>query len=261
LIESELFGHVRGSFTGAISSREGIFEAANKGTIFLDEIGNLPLETQARLLRVLQEKEIIPVGSNTIKKVDVRLIFATNQNLKQLVMNGKFREDLFYRLNVFPIRLPSLRERREDIAELVIHFLRKYCEKTNKQIPEIKIDAMEMLVNYHWPGNVRELEHVIERLIILIEGTEITTYYISAALFRSESSVNKAPQNVDELKMIKKQLREFSTQEIEKQFITEALIRNDWNITKAARDVNMQRTNFMALMKKYGVKRQTSTVY
>ena len=258
LIESELFGHVKGSFTGAYTSKEGIFEAADKGTIFLDEIGNLQIETQARLLRVLQEKEIIPVGSTTIKKVDVRLIFATNQNLKQLVLNGKFREDLYYRLNVFPIKLPSLRERHEDIGDLVIHFVKKYCAKTEREVPEIQIEAMEMLVNYHWPGNVRELEHVIERLIILVEGNEITPAHVSAALFRSTSMTHSAPQNVDELKQIKKQLRESSTQEVEKQFLLEALNRNDWNISRAAKDVDMQRTNFMALMKKYGLKKQGS---
>lgn len=258
LLESELFGHVKGSFTGAYTNREGLFEAADKGTLFLDEIGNLPIEVQARLLRVLQEKEIIPVGSTQIKKVDVRLIFATNQNLKQLVMNGKFREDLYYRLNVFPIRLPSLRERHEDIGELVLHFIKKYCELNNRSIPAIKIDAIEMLVNYHWPGNVRELEHVIERLIILLDGNEITPSHISAALFRSDAGLKSAPQNVDELKVAKKQLRESSIQEIEKHFIIEALKRNEWNISKAAREVNMQRTNFMALMKKYGIKKAGS---
>ena len=257
LLESELFGHVKGSFTGAYTNREGLFEAADKGTLFLDEIGNLPIEVQARLLRVLQEKEIIPVGSTQIKKVDVRLIFATNQNLKQLVMNGKFREDLYYRLNVFPIRLPSLRERHEDIAELVLHFIKKYCELNNRNMPTIKIEAIEMLVDYHWPGNVRELEHVIERLIILLDGNEITPSHISAALFRSDAALKSAPQNVDELKQAKKQLRESSVQEIEKHFIIEALKRNEWNISRAAREVNMQRTNFMALMKKYGIKKSS----
>lgn len=256
ILESELFGHVKGSFTGAYTNREGLFEAADKGTLFLDEIGNLPIEIQARLLRVLQEKEIIPVGSTQIKKVDVRLIFATNQNLKQLVMNGKFREDLYYRLNVFPIRLPSLRERHEDIAELVLHFIKKYCELNNRSIPTIKIEAIEMLVDYHWPGNVRELEHVIERLIILLDGNEITPSHISAALFRSDAGLKSAPQTVDELKVAKKQLRESSIQEIEKHFIIEALKRNEWNISRASREVNMQRTNFMALMKKYGIKKQ-----
>ncbi|MGA2667861.1 MAG: sigma-54 dependent transcriptional regulator [Ignavibacteria bacterium] len=258
ILESELFGHVKGSFTGAYANREGVFEVADNGTIFLDEIGNLPLETQSRLLRVLQEKEFIPVGSTTVKKVDVRLIFATNQNLKQLVIDGKFREDLFYRLNVFPIKLPSLRERREDIAELTMHFLKKYCEKIGREVPSINIDAMEMLVNYHWPGNVRELEHTIERLTILMEGNEITPAHISNALFKTETySKSSVPRNIYELNALKKRIRESSILEIEKLFILESLIKNDWNISRAAQDVHMQRSNFQSLMKKYNITKRT----
>lgn len=256
LIESELFGHVKGSFTGAISDKEGVFEAADKGTIFLDEIGNLPFDTQARLLRVLQEKEFIPVGSTQVKKVDVRMIFATNQNLTKAVSEGKFREDLYYRLNVFPIKLPSLRERKEDIPELVLYFLKKYCEKLEKEIPTINIEAMEMLQNYHWPGNIRELEHIIERLNILVEENEIKSVHISSVLFKTES-VNSSvlPKNIYDLNNFKKQIKETSIKEIEKLFVTEALIRNNWNISKAALDVSMQRSNFQALMKKYGIKK------
>lgn len=254
LLESELFGHVKGSFTGAHADKQGIFEFANHGTIFLDEIGNLPLETQARLLRLLQEKEFIPVGSTVIKKVDVRLIFATNQNLKQLVTNGKFREDLYYRLNVFPIKLPPLRERKEDIPELVMHFLKKYSVKIGCPVPKIQPETIEALMNYHWPGNVRELEHSIERIIIISEGEEIQPIHVSAALFRIDAYVRSViPRKSDELKILKKQIRETSVQEIEKLFITEALIRNNWNISKAARDVNMQRSNFQALVRKYGI--------
>lgn len=261
ILESELFGHVKGSFTGAYSNREGVFEAADNGTIFLDEIGNLPIETQARLLRVLQEKEFIPVGSTTIRKVDVRLIFATNQDLKQLVIEGKFREDLFYRLNVFPLKLPPLRERREDIPELVMFFLKKYCNKLEREIPAVSIEAMEILINYHWPGNVRELEHAVERLTIIIEGDEIKPSHISSALFRTEINIGSSiPKSIDELNSLKKQIRESSTQEIEKMFIIEALRRNQWNISSAARDVSMQRSNFQALMKKYDIKKHSSAV-
>lgn len=256
LIESELFGHIKGAFTGAISDKQGVFEAADKGSIFLDEIGNLPLEIQSRLLRVLQEKEFLPVGSTTIKKVDVRMIFATNQNLKHLVEEGKFREDLYYRLNVFPIKLPSLRDRKDDIPELVIHFLKKYCDKLKRKIPIIEIEAMEMLQNYHFPGNIRELEHTIERLTIIVEGDEIKTTHISAVLFKTESHINSVlPKNIYELNDFKKRIRENSIQEIEKLFITDALVRNNWNISKAALDVSMQRSNFQALMKKYGIKK------
>jgi two-component system NtrC family response regulator len=256
LLESELFGHVKGSFTGATSDKFGLFDAADHGTIFLDEIGNLVPETQARLLRVLQEKEFLPVGSTTVKKVDVRLIFATNKDLKQLVSEGKFREDLYYRLNVFPLKLPSLRERVDDIPDLTMHFLRKYCAANSREIPSIDAGALEALKEYHWPGNVRELEHVVERLVIMVEGERIEPVHISAALFRAESSVGSAlPKSSEELKKVKKQIRESSVQEIEKLFLTEALARNHWNISKAARDVHMQRPNFQALMKKHGIKR------
>jgi DNA-binding NtrC family response regulator len=257
ILESELFGHLKGSFTGAYINKEGVFEAADKGTIFLDEIGNLPIETQARLLRVLQNKEFIPVGSTKVKKVDVRLIFATNQDLKQMVMEGKFREDLFYRLNVFPIKLPSLRERREDIPELVIFFLKKYCGKIGREMPAVQIESMEILLNYHWPGNVRELEHAMERLTILVEANEIKPSHISSALFKTEASLSSSiPKSIEELNSLKKQIKDSSTQEIEKMFVIEALRRNDWNISKAARDVSMQRSNFQTLMKKYNINKR-----
>jgi len=256
LIESELFGHVKGAYTGAISDKQGVFEVADKGTIFLDEIGNLPLEIQARLLRVLQEKEFLPVGSTTIKKVDVRLIFATNKNLRRLSEEGKFREDLYYRINVFPVKLPSLRDRKEDIPELVMHFLKKYCKKIERKVPSVEIEAMEMLQNYHWPGNIRELEHIIERLTIIVEGPEIKAVHISTVLFKTETFISSVlPKNIYDLNNFKKRIRETSIQEIEKLFVTEALLRNDWNISKASLDVSMQRSNFQALMKKYGIKK------
>ncbi|MDP2887247.1 MAG: sigma-54 dependent transcriptional regulator [Ignavibacteria bacterium] len=257
ILESELFGHVKGSFTGATADRPGVFEVADQGTIFLDEIGNLPVETQARLLRVLQEKEFLPVGSTTVKKVDLRLIFATNQDLKQLVIEGKFREDLYYRLNVFPLRLPTLRERREDIPELAHHFLRKYCTALNRSMPRIRAEAMELLMDYNWPGNVRELEHAVERLTILVEGDEIEPIHISAALYRTDSATRSmVPKTGDDLKNVKRRIRESSVQEVEKLFVEESLVRNNWNVSKAARDVNMQRSNFQALMRKYGIKKQ-----
>ena len=256
LLESELFGHVRGSFTGATADKAGVFEVANHGTIFLDEIGNLPMETQARLLRVLQEQEFLPVGSTSVTKVDLRLIFATNQNLRQLVTSGKFREDLYYRLNVFPLRLPSLRERREDIPELVLHFLRKQCAASGRKMPRVHAQAMELLMNYQWPGNVRELEHTVERLTILIDGDEIQPIHVSAALYKTEASLRSiVPKSSDELKSLKKKIRESSVQEVEKLFIEESLTRNNWNISKAARDVNMQRSNFQSLMRKYRIRK------
>jgi DNA-binding NtrC family response regulator len=256
LIESELFGHLKGSFTGAIADKQGVFDAAKKGTIFLDEIGNLPMDIQSKLLRVLQEKEFIPVGSTAVRKTDVRLVFATNQNLKKAVEEGKFREDLYYRLNVFPIKLPALRERKEDIPELTLFFMKKYCGKIDKEIPSVDIEAMEMLQNYHWPGNIRELEHIIERLTIIAEGDTINSVQISSVLYKTDSiSSSVLPKNIYDLNTFKKQVKETSLKEIEKLFVTEALLRNNWNISKAALDVSMQRSNFQALMKKYGIKK------
>ncbi len=256
LLESELFGHVKGSFTGATSDKPGLFDAAGGGTIFLDEIGNLQPETQARLLRVLQEKEFLPVGSTVVRKVDVRLIFATNKNLKQLVAEGTFREDLYYRLNVFPIKLPPLRERADDIPHLTRHFLLKFCEANKRTAPAIDPDAMEALMRYSWPGNVRELEHAVERLLILVEGDRIEPVHVAAALFGTGAVVGSTmPKNSSELKMVKKLLRKSSVEEVEKRFITEALVRNDWNVSRAAREVNMKRPNFQALMKRYLIKR------
>lgn len=256
LLESELFGHVKGSFTGATADKPGLFDAADNGTVFLDEIGNLAPETQARLLRVLQEKEFIPVGSTSVKKVDVRLIFATNKNLKELVSAGRFREDLYYRLNVFPLKLPSLREHTEDIPDLTMHFLQKYCAANKRRLPSITPEALEAFGRYHWPGNVRELEHVVERLIILVEGDRIEPVHVSAAMFRSDAAMTSVlPKSSEELKLLKKQIRETSIQEVEKLFIEEALKRHDWNVSRAAREVNMQRSNFQALMKKYNISR------
>jgi DNA-binding NtrC family response regulator len=257
LLESELFGHVKGAYTGAAADRAGLFEAADHGTIFLDEIGNLQPDTQAALLRVLQEKEFLPVGSSTVRKVDVRLIFATNRNLKQLLAAGTFREDLYYRLNVFPIRLPSLRERPDDIPDLAMYFLSRYCRANGRPRPAIDPGAIEALVQYHWPGNVRELEHVVERLVILVDGARIEPVHIAAALFHTEAAVRSPlPKDGEELKLLKKQIRESSVQEIEKLFVTDALARAGGNVSEAARSVNMQRSNFQSLMKKYGVKRQ-----
>jgi transcriptional regulator with GAF, ATPase, and Fis domain len=250
---------VRGSFTGATADRRGVFEAADQGTIFLDEIGNLTLETQGRLLRVLQDQEFLPVGSTTIKRVDLRMIFATNQNLKELVGSGRFREDLYYRLNVFPLRLPPLRERREDIPDLALHFLRKHCLSIHRPPPRIGVEAMELLMNHHWPGNVRELEHAVERLTILVDGDEITPLHVSATLYRTDPALpSMIPKSSDELRDLKRTIRESSVQEVEKAFVEEALVRNGWNVTRAARDVDMQRSNFQALMRKYGIKKPPS---
>jgi formate hydrogenlyase transcriptional activator len=170
LLESELFGHEKGAFTSAIAQRTGRFEAANRGTLFLDEIGDIPLALQPKLLRILQEHEFERLGSNRTVKVDVRVIAATNKDLSNLVDEGKFRSDLFYRLNVFPIALPPLRERREDIPSLVHHLVMKASERMRKPITRIPVEAMEAIMNHSWPGNIRELQNFIERAVILAEN-------------------------------------------------------------------------------------------
>jgi two-component system response regulator PilR (NtrC family) len=173
LLESTLFGHVKGAFTGAVYPKKGMFDLADKGSIFFDEIGNVPIETQAKLLRVMQEREFMRLGGMETIKVDVRIIAATNIDLKQEMEDGRFREDLFYRLNVISIQLPSLRERRDDIPLLVQHFLEKYGEENDRKNIEIAPEALDLLMEYDWPGNVRELENVIERAVVLSTAARI----------------------------------------------------------------------------------------
>ena len=179
LLESELFGHVRGAFTGAATSKKGKFALADGGSIFLDEIGTMSPTLQAKLLRVLQEREFEPLGSERTEKIDVRVIAATNRDLRQMVAESRFQEDLFYRLNVIPIHLPPLRERRDDIPALVEHFLRKHAQRTGRRIDRIDDGIVQALQQYEWPGNVRELENTIERAVVLSSGTTITAQAIS----------------------------------------------------------------------------------
>jgi DNA-binding NtrC family response regulator len=257
LLESELFGHVKGSFTGAIVTKPGLFEVADGGSIFLDEIGDTNSNFQSKLLRVMQEREFTPVGGVTSKKVDLRFIVATNKDLDQLVKDGKFREDLFYRLNVVSITVPPLREKRDDVPLLAYHFLKKYAKEMKKDIKSISVDAMNKLIAYGWPGNVRQLENVLERAIVMAEGDTITTEQLPFAVAGEAGHLDTPiPKTSDELKEIKKQLRETAVENIEKSFILDALTRNDWNVTKSAEVVGMQRSNFQALMRKYNIKLQ-----
>jgi DNA-binding NtrC family response regulator len=183
LLESELFGHTRGAFTGAVAAKKGLFEVADGGSIFLDEIGDIPPETQARLLRVIQEREFTPLGDTTPRRVDVRIIAATNIDLKDAVKQGTFREDLYYRLSVVPIELPPLRDRREDILPLAQHFIRKYNEENGRQVSEqIKPDVLALLEAYSWPGNVRELENAIERAVVIAPGSDVTRECLRAEI-------------------------------------------------------------------------------
>jgi DNA-binding NtrC family response regulator len=187
LLESELFGHTKGAFTGAVASKKGLFEVADTGSIFLDEIGDVPPEMQVRLLRVIQEREFTPIGDTTPHRVDVRIVAATNADLKELVRQGTFREDLYYRLSVVPLELPPLRERREDILPLAQHFIRKYNEENGRQISEqINPEVLSLLENYFYPGNVRELENIIERAVVIAPGDEITEECLRAEVRNPE---------------------------------------------------------------------------
>lgn len=255
LLESELFGHIKGSFTGAIVTKPGLFEIADGGTFFLDEIGDISLATQAKLLRVLQEREFKPVGGTKSIKVDIRLIAATNKDLEKMIQEGRFREDLFYRLNIVPIFLPPLRERKEDIPPLAFHFLKKYNRERNKNIRTITPEAMSLLVEYDWPGNVRELENVIERTVVMTDGELIKPEHLPLNIQKKGVDLSLIiPRNAQELKQVKKQIRRRSIESIEKSFVIQALKRNNWNVTRSARDVGMKRQNFQALMRKYHIK-------
>lgn len=255
LLESELFGHVRGSFTGAVTTKPGLFEVADGGTVFLDEISNISPAIQAKLLRILQEREFTPVGGTKAKKVDIRLIAATNKDLEKMIKEGTFREDLYYRLNIVPIYLPPLKERQEDIPALAIHFLKKYSDEMGKAIKGFTPEAMEKLMKYPWPGNVRELENVIERTVVMMDEEMVRVEHLILPGQEERAEViNQVPATSEELKEVKKQLREKAVEDIEKAFVIKALERNRWNVTKAAEEVGMLRPNFQALMRKYGLR-------
>jgi DNA-binding NtrC family response regulator len=254
LLESELFGHVKGAFTGAVAAKRGMFEVARGGTLFLDEIGNISLSTQAKLLRVIQEREFRAVGDTRTQEADIRLIAATNKDLKAMVAEGSFREDLFYRINIFPIRVPPLRERRDDIPPLAHHFLKTFSRELDKKLSGFSEGAMIALMNYAWPGNVRELENTIHRAAILANEDVIRQAHLGNIIGEGPRLDIEVPRTGDELKRIKKAAREKSVEDIEKLFVLEALKRNDWNVTRSAEETGMQRTNFQALMKKYNIR-------
>ena len=249
LLESELFGHAKGAFTGAHREKIGKFESANNGTIFLDEIGTMPLHLQIKLLRVLQEQEIERVGSNSTVKLDVRVIAATNLSLENEVRNGRFREDLYYRLNVIPLIVPPLRERKEDIVPLARFFLTKYCTEMKRPPITISRQALEAMESYDWPGNVRELENAVERLVALAEG--------------DSASIADLPDNIgkqhDSMVSFNYELTEngldltAAVSEMEKAIITRALARTDKVKAKAAALLKMNRTTLVEKMKRLGM--------
>jgi two-component system, NtrC family, response regulator HydG len=255
LLESELFGHVKGAFTGAERDQRGLFDAADGGTIFLDEIGDIPPATQVRLLRVLQDGEIKRVGAADSVKVDVRVIAATHRDLPKLVRSGKFREDLFYRLNVINVPLPPLRDRAEDVPLLAHHFLRRYAERLGKKVRALAPDAVELLCSHRWPGNVRELENAIERAVVLCHGEAVTATDLPPAVTgRTAPLVREAPALGEDgawLALSYAAAKEQALRRFEKGYV-EALMRAcDNNISAAARKAGMDRSNFKRVLRKY----------
>ena len=249
LLESELFGHERGAFTGAVREKKGLFQEANHGTIFLDEIGEMSLTMQVKLLRALQERKVRKVGGNLEESVDVRVIAATNQNLEERIVRGEFREDLFYRINVIPISLPPLRQRREDIPLLVDFFLHKYCEQMGLAARQISVDAMRMLETHDWPGNVRELENMIERTLALSHGETITTKDLPVQLLthrKSHAEIVTLPEEGLDL--------EAYLEDIRAQLMVQALERTSGVQTQAAELLGMSFRSFRYYAKKAGLK-------
>jgi Nif-specific regulatory protein len=242
LVESELFGHQKGAFTGAFQTKKGLFEVANQGALFLDEIGELSLDAQAKVLRAIQEKEIQRVGSETTITVDVRLITATHRPLEELLEQGKFREDLYYRINVFPIFIPPLRERREDILPLAEHFLAEFSDEYNKKIKRISSPAVDLLVQYHWPGNVRELRNCVERAVLVCEEEVIRTYHLPPTLQTAESSSTEINLSFGE-----------AVGKFEQELLVDALKKSRGNMLQAARDLRVSYRIVNYKVKKYGI--------
>jgi len=242
LVESELFGHQKGAFTGAVQTKKGLFELANRGTLFLDEIGELSLNAQAKVLRAIQEQEIQRLGSEQTVTVDVRLICATHQPLEELVEKGHFREDLYYRINVFPIFIPILRERREDILPLAEHFLKHFSEEYERQIKRISTPAIDLLTQYHWPGNVRELKNCIERAVLICDEEVVRTYHLPPSLQTAESSATDT--NLSFCDAVAK---------FEQELLVDALKKARGNMLQAARDLRVSYRIVNYKVKKYGL--------
>ncbi|MBN2416116.1 sigma-54-dependent Fis family transcriptional regulator [bacterium] len=247
LLESELFGHEKGAFTGAASKRVGKFELANNGTVFLDEIGDMSQSTQAKILRVLQEREFERVGGNSLVKVNIRLISATNKNLEEEVRAGRFREDLFYRVSVFPIKLPPLRERREDILLLAETFLKRFAARENKEIATFKPEALTSLLAYHWPGNVRELENVIERAVVIASGSHITPDDLPAHI---TEAAKKQPSafGIGDLQSLPEWI-----EKIEIDVLRKTLLEFEGNISRTAKKLGIGRATVYRKAKKYNL--------
>jgi two-component system response regulator HydG len=251
LLESELFGHERGAFTGATATKKGLFEVADGGSIFLDEVGEVPLPTQVKLLRVLQEGEIKRVGASENRRVDVRVIAATNADLAAARSRGLFREDLYYRLNVITIHLPPLRERPEDIPLLATHFLRKYNARTGKSLQGFRPEAMERLEVHAWPGNVRELENVIERAVVLGRNSDIGVGDLPEALRQARAPQRPMGRSLAGLSYRK--AKSIAVAEFDRRYLKELLAATGGNISRAAQQAAMDRSNFRRILKKAGL--------
>ncbi len=248
LLESELFGHERGAFTGAVARRHGLFEEASGGTLLLDEVGELSAATQVRLLRVLQERHVRPVGSNRSIPVDVRVLAATNRNLEDEVAARRFREDLFYRLNVVAVELPPLRARGDDVLLLAHHFLEKHAARHRKSVTGIEPRALEALVAHDWPGNVRELENAVERAIVLNGTPLITLDSLPSALRGAASSGTHRPSGTIEVPLVEARAR------FERRYLSEILDNAQGSLTAAAKQAGMDRSNFRRLLKRHGIR-------
>lgn len=258
LLEAELFGYEKGAFTGAVSSKKGLFEQANGGTIFLDEIGELPLSLQAKLLRILQEKEVRPIGSERSKKIDVRVIAATNRNLEEEVKKGTFREDLYFRLNIVKIKLPPLRERKEDIVPLAHHFIKRFSKEFKLSPKELSADAVEFLLSYHFPGNVRELENMILRAMILSPSNLITAEDLKRQAYQEPPSLESLIREFVFRVFSVEQKEENNLYEIvvkaaEKAVISEVLKRCNFNQVKAAKLLGIHRNTLRKKIKELGI--------
>lgn len=251
LLESELFGHVKGAFTGALTARKGLFQSANGGTVFLDEIGDMPLSTQVRLLRTLQEGEVRAVGSNENETVDVRIICASHVDLLKAKASGRLREDLYYRLAVIAVQLPPLRDRPEDIPPLVQHFLKRYAARANKRIQGISPDALSRLTTYAWPGNVRELENVIERAVVLARSPEVGVAELPPGLGDTAAGGEVDVASLAHLPM--GEAKTLVVNAFERRYVSAQLRRTQGNISQAAELAGMDRSNFRRLLKEHGI--------
>lgn len=249
LMESELFGYERGAFTGAVNSKPGRFELADGGTLFLDEIGEMSVEMQVKLLRVLQEQTFERVGGIRTTKVDVRLITATNKDLLEEVSEGRFREDLYYRLNVVPVHLPPLRDRPSDIPLLVAHFVEKFSARMGRKAPEFSADTLKKLCEFSWPGNIRQLENVVERLLVIREGDTITPEQLPKEILGTEEESLELSAG----QSLKDQVRD-ATRIIERKAIEAALRENEFNVTRTARSLNISRKGLQLKMKELGLR-------